>query len=87
MYIFNVKHLVFTTQGHFTRCFMAFESPEANTMIKSVGYNPRPPYLDKFYGVAFNRGQCDDKTCSLQPKTTLLGEVLWLFIHLRPMQW
>jgi hypothetical protein len=58
MYIFNVKHLVFTTQGHFTRrSFMAFESPEANALIKFVGYNQRPPYLEKFYGHPFNQGQ------------------------------
>jgi len=76
MYIFNVKHLMFTTQGHFTRrSFMAFESPEANAMIKSVGYNLRPPYLEKFYGLLFNRGQCDNKTYWLQTKTTYPGEV------------
>jgi hypothetical protein len=81
-----MKHLVFTTQDHFTRIsFMAFKSPEAIAMIKSVGYNLRPPYLEKFHGFPFNQGQGYDKICWLQPKITLPGEVLWPSIHPWPM--
>jgi hypothetical protein len=64
---------------------MAFKSPQAIEVIKSVGYNLRPPYLEKFYGFPFDRGQGYDKICSLQPKITLPGEVLWLSIQRRPM--
>ena len=49
---------------------MAFYLPKANAMIKSVGYNPRSPNMEKFYGFLFTKGQCDDKICSLNPKTT-----------------
>ena len=49
---------------------MASELPEANAMIKSVGYNPRPPNLEKFYGFLLNKGHRNDKICWLQPKTT-----------------
>jgi len=49
---------------------MAFYLPKANQMIKSVGYNPSPSNLEKFYGFLFTKGQCDDKIFWLQPKTT-----------------
>jgi len=65
---------------------MAFHSTAANALIKPVGYNPRPPYLQKFYGLPFIQGQCNDKICWLQPMTTLHGEVLWPSIHPRPMR-
>ena len=33
---------------------MAFYSPKANAMIKSVGYNPRPPNLENFMAFHFS---------------------------------
>ena len=51
---------------------MDCHSPEANVMIKPFGYNPRPPYLEKFYGFPLTEANSMIKSVAYNPEPPYL---------------